>query len=134
MGAWGTGIFANDTAADVRAEFRDKIGDGMSPTAARKALLQDLKPALADSDDGPIIWLTLAATQLECHCLEELVRTKALAIIDAGGDIERWRETGKPGLVRGLKAVRARLRAKLAKPQPKSKTPARPKPKAKSKR
>src|SRR5689334_6880702 len=44
MGAWGTGIFANDTAADVRAQFREKLDDGMSPTAARKALLQHLKP------------------------------------------------------------------------------------------
>jgi hypothetical protein len=134
MGAWGTGIFANDTAADVRARFREKLDDGMSPTAARRALLQGFKPALADSDDGPVIWLALAATQLECHCLEELVRTKALAIIDAGGDLERWRASGKPSLVRGRQAALARLRTKLAQPRPKAKTPARPRPRAKGKR
>ncbi len=134
MSAWGTGIFANDMAADVRVAFRRKTDDGKTPTAARKEMLQKLKPALADSDDGPIIWLALAATQIECNCLEELVRTKALSIIDAGGDIERWRETGDPKLVSGRKAVLARLRAKLAKPQPKSKAPAKPKLKPKSKR
>jgi hypothetical protein len=134
MGSWGTGIFSDDMACDVRAQFRQKLDDGKSPTAARKALLQHLKPALVDSDDGPVIWLALAATQVECDCLEEQVRTKALAIIDAGGDIERWREADNPKLVNGRKAVLARLRAKLAKPRPKSKAPEKRKSKPKTKR
>jgi Domain of unknown function (DUF4259) len=29
MGAWGTAIFANDTAADVRDEWREAILEGM---------------------------------------------------------------------------------------------------------
>ena len=33
MGAVGTGIFSNDTAADVREEWREAIRDGEDPGA-----------------------------------------------------------------------------------------------------
>ena len=121
MGAWGTGIFANDVACDIRAGYRELLEEGKSPTAARQALFQAWAPALKDSDDGPIIWLALAATQHAAGSLEDEVRAKALAIIDAGGDVERWRETGKESLVRGRKAALERLKATLLSPQKKAK-------------
>lgn len=133
MGAWGSGIFEDDVACDVRIQFRHAIEDGKSPSAARTAVLKTWKRALKDPDDGPTIWLALAATQLQCKCLEKQVRDKAVAILKSGGDIERWRETGDAKLIRSRKAVLARLGARLAKPLPKS-NPARAKPKAKRKR
>ena len=34
MGTWGTGLFSDDLAADVRDEFRDLIGEGLTTEAA----------------------------------------------------------------------------------------------------
>ena len=34
MGAWGTAIFADDLAADIKGDFRDLIGDGLSAPKA----------------------------------------------------------------------------------------------------
>lgn len=119
MGAWNTGIFGDDVACDVRAQFRREIEDGKSPTAARKEVLKVWGEVLSDPDDGPIIWIALAATQLERKCLEKEVRENAMAVLDAGGDIHRWRES--PNDFRARKSALARLRTRLAKTKPAAK-------------
>lgn len=53
MGAWGTAIFSDDTASDVRDEFRDLIGEGLSTEQATDKLLREYAPSLDDPDDGP---------------------------------------------------------------------------------
>jgi hypothetical protein len=121
MGAWNTGIFGNDVAVDVRIEFRRAIDDGKSATAARQAVLKTWAPALKDPDDGPIVWMALAATQIERKCLEKQVRDKALRILDAGGDLERWREAGAKKFG-ARKAALERLRSRLAKAKPAAKS------------
>ena len=40
MGAWGTGIFQDDTACDIRDEYRDLIGNGASGTDATRQILK----------------------------------------------------------------------------------------------
>jgi hypothetical protein len=116
MSASGTGIFDDDVACDTRSLYRACLKDGKSPGEATQAVLRDLKPALADAEDGPVIWLALAAIQCQYGCLEPRVETKALAVIENGSDLEHWRATGNPNLVRSRMAVLARLRAKLEAP------------------
>src|SRR3954469_16704141 len=41
MGTWSTSIFGDDTASDIRADFREMIGDGLTPEAATQRLLAD---------------------------------------------------------------------------------------------
>ena len=53
MGTWGTAIFSDDTASDVRDEFRDLIGKGLSAEQATNKLLKENAPSLDDPDDGP---------------------------------------------------------------------------------
>ena len=50
MGAWGTAIFSDDTASDVREEFRDLIGEGLSTEQATDKLLKEYAPSLDDPD------------------------------------------------------------------------------------
>jgi hypothetical protein len=40
MGVWGTALFSDDTAADVRDDYRDMIGDGFTGPRAMDALIQ----------------------------------------------------------------------------------------------
>jgi hypothetical protein len=128
MSATGTGIFNDDVACDIRAQFRRLLAEGTAPAAATRMVLWEWKPALADDEDGPVIWLALAATQCQYGCLEPRVKAKALAIIDDGSDLIHWRSTGNPGYVRRRIAVLARLRAKLeSPPAARARIPAQPK-------
>src|SRR4051794_19145924 len=79
MGAWGTGIFANDTAADVREEWRAAILDGEDPAAASDRMVR-----LYTREAGSELWATdfftgLAAAQMETGRLQPAVFERLLA-------------------------------------------------------
>jgi hypothetical protein len=99
VGAWGTAIFDDDTAADVRGEWRDAILEGLTAEEASDRLRASFKHALADQDESKIFWLALAAAQMETGRLQDDVRDRALAIIEGGGDVARWAEEDE-GLAR----------------------------------
>jgi hypothetical protein len=126
MSASGTGIFDDDVACNIRAQYRALLRDGKAPAQATRAVLRDWQPALGDAEDGPVIWLALAAIQCRYGCLEPRVKARALAVIANGSDLEHWRATGNPALVRSRIAVLARLRAKLAAPPARSRIPTKP--------
>jgi len=124
MGTWGTGLFADDMARDVRDAYRDHIGDGLSGPAATDALLHEYTGQLDDSDGGPVFWLALAATQWRLGRLEDRVKAKALTIITSRADLRRWQDDP-----RGLKrreAVLVKLAEQLQSPQPTAKRVAKP--------
>jgi hypothetical protein len=82
-------------------------------------LLTQWSTSIDDSDDGPIFWLALAATQSEYGCLQAEVREHAVAVIDESSDLVRW--SGK--LPDARREVLAALRTKLLGPQPKARRP-----------
>jgi hypothetical protein len=108
VGAWGPGIFQNDTAADVRDDWRDAILDGEDAAAASARLLAKWDRAF---DEQAI--MALAAAQHETGRLQPDVRERALAFIAAGGDLEEWDE----GAGRRRRALE-NLAEKLRGPQP----------------
>jgi hypothetical protein len=112
MGAWGAGIFADDTASDVRDDFRDLVGEGLSPEQATEKIFEKYRSSLDDPDDGPPFWLGLAVTQWKLGRLLEPVKAKALAIIDGGTDLKRWSGDAK------RRAVLEKTRALLLSPPP----------------
>ena len=90
MGAWGTAIFSDDTASDIRGDYRDLLGDGYSPAEATDQILSEWKDSLDDPEERSVVWLALAVTQWKLGRLEERVKGKALEIIDSGSDLDRW--------------------------------------------
>jgi hypothetical protein len=90
MGAWGVAIFSDDFAADLRDEFRDLIGDGLTSTQAVDKLLADYESSLEDSDEAAIFWIGLASIQWKLGRLEERTKQNALHVIDSGQDLVRW--------------------------------------------
>lgn len=115
MGTWGVGVFSDDTAADVRDEYRDCLAQGMDGAAATDKVLALFGNWQDDMDDGPPFWLSLAATQFRYGTLEDRVRDRAIEIIDAGTDLARFAAT--PKLVRARERVLKKLRAQLIGPQ-----------------
>ena len=127
MGSWGTAIFSDDVAADVRSDWREGILDGIPPEELTAKLVNSYAAQADDPDDGLVFWLALAAAQHETGRLGPDVRETALDILDRGGDVIRWEEED-PGLAKQRKQVLDRLRVKLAGPQPAPKRLKRPLP------
>jgi hypothetical protein len=116
MGVWGTDIFSDDIASDIRRRYRDLVGDGFTGEQATDILLEEYPEVVDDPEVGPLFWLALAATQWRCGRLEPRVQAKALEVIDSGSDLERWQED--PQLLIKRRAVLSNLRATLLSPQP----------------
>lgn len=120
MGSWGTAIFSEDFAADIRGEWRDAIIDGDDPDKVTARFISRWAQDDTESEQAVIFWLALAAAQMETGRLDPAVRDRALAIIDTGGDLARWREEAE-SLARHREKVLSRLAEKLRGPQPKPK-------------
>jgi hypothetical protein len=101
-------VFDSDLAADLRADWRDGVIDAVD-VEARTARIVD---SLLLAGDEDIFWPALAAAQHETGRLDDAVRDRALAVIAAGVDVDRW-EGSAPGRTRAL----ARLRDKLTGPR-----------------
>jgi hypothetical protein len=131
MGAWGIGIFSDDTASDIRDEWRDAVHDGLDADAATKRLLKSFSDLLDDPTDEEkynekLFWIALAAAQMETGRLVPYARDRAFEIIVSGGDVSRWLEDGDAASARQRERVLERLGAKLRGPQPKPKRLRRP--------
>jgi hypothetical protein len=127
VGTWGTGIFSDDTAADVRGEWREALMDGLADDEATARVLAQFADVLDDPDDGVIVWLALAAAQMQTGRLQEDVRDRALSLIAAGGDVDRWREASERSARQRAKVLQS-LAEKLRGPQRTPTTLRRPRP------
>jgi hypothetical protein len=120
MAASGVALFHDDVAADVRREYLDLLANGMADADAFSTLVRDWRESISDTDDGPVFWLALAATQWEYGRLHPRAKAEALKVIDQGKGIGRWDDAG---LAKKRQAVLAQLRKKLLAPPPKKRTP-----------
>ena len=78
MGAWGTGIFQDDTSCDIRDDYKGSLGDGLSGPQATARVLSAHKTSLA-----------LASVQWRHGRLESETLQKALSVIDSQSDLKR---------------------------------------------
>lgn len=120
MGASGFGLFHDDVAVDVRNDCLDLLANGASDDEAFRTMVQEWNEAITDSDDGPVFWLALAATQWKYGRLNPRTMTQALMIIDQAKGLDRWADAG---LAKRRQVVLRRLRKKLVTPPPKKRTP-----------
>lgn len=120
MGAWGTPIFSDDTAADTRDAFTDFVAEGLTPAEATDRLIAESGDILADQEDANVFWLALAAAQWKLGRLVDSIRDRAIAVIDSGDDLRRWQDNPKAEINQRKKHL-AKLREQLLSPQPKPK-------------
>lgn len=118
MGAWGVAIFSDDLAADLRTDFREMIGNGLTPAEATDLLLVEYASSLEDPDEKPVFWIALASAQWKLGRLEDRALKMALQFIDNGADLARW-DVPKDRAKR--EAVLAKTRAELLSPPPPAK-------------
>jgi hypothetical protein len=114
VGVWGTGIFADDNAADLRDDYRTLIGDGVPAGDATDRLIAQWSPQ-GDPDLEPVFWLSLALTQWNCGRLEDRVKEQALRVIADGSAMRPW--LGGPDARKRISVLEA-ARRKIESPQP----------------
>src|SRR5262249_5388448 len=127
MGAWGTAIFSDDTAADTRDAFTDFIADGLTPRQATDRIIKESADILEEEDDAGVFWLSLAATQWKLGRLVDRVRDRAIAIVESGTDLHRWEENPKAEINQRKKHLEKLDKQLLSPPPPPKKVKAFPK-------
>ena len=116
MGTWGTAIFSDDLACDIKDRYRQLLGDGLEGPQATQVLFTEYQEVLEDDDSAPVFWLALADTQWRYGRLEPDIKDRAIMIIDDGSDMHRWVED--PRLFEKRQVVLTELREKLFSQQP----------------
>jgi hypothetical protein len=112
---WGTGLFADDVACDIRDHYRELLEDGVEDGAAKQQVLEKFHAYF--DEPGGIALLALAVTQSKLGRLDSGIRDRALAVLDAGADLEEW-QRDNPKLLPKRRAVLEKARAQLTGPQP----------------
>ncbi len=115
MGAWGTSLFSDDMACDVRDHYRELLEDGVEDSAATGQTVEKFRAYLEEPDG--IALIALAVTQSKLGRLDADIRDRALAVLDRGADLETWKHDN-PKLLPKRRAMLEKARAQLAGPQP----------------
>lgn len=92
MGTWGSSIWADDEALDVREAYKELIGEGLTSDQATEQLMLDFgvdltKPRQLDEYvEWGRFWLFLAAAKWSLGRLDDANRDVAIEFIERGGD------------------------------------------------
>lgn len=117
MGTWGANLFDDDTASDLREEWRELYAGCDSPAEATAELLEGWKDQLDEPEVGPVVYLTLAYLQHQYGCPDPTIQARALAIINGQEGLDQWRDAGPKELAARTRMY-ARLRKQLESPAP----------------
>ena len=117
MGAWGTSLYANDSASDLRGDYLDKLRRGKSNEEVTQELIAANKDIMGDVEEEPLFWFALADTQWNYGRLLPEVKEKALYYLGQDKELERWRESGEKNLLAWMDTLE-KLGRKLNSPQP----------------
>jgi hypothetical protein len=115
LGVWGTGLFSDDEACDVRDHYRELLEDGVEDAAATRLTVEKFRAYL--EEPGGLALLAFAVTQSKLGRLDPDIRDRALAVLDRGADLEVW-ERDNPKLLPRRRATLEKARAQLTGPQP----------------
>ena len=82
-------LFASDLAQEVRAEFNERRGYGMSVVEATGEVIGSFRHLLERPEEGPVVIVTLAALQLLDGELHATMRDAAVELLREGHGFER---------------------------------------------
>lgn len=90
MSIYGTNIYSDEFASWVRDEYRKLVGFGISDEESEECILKYFGNFIK-SEYGTMFWLSLALSEWNIGRLSELVKEKAIEVIDSGEDLEKWK-------------------------------------------
>ncbi len=117
MGAWGTNLYSNDSACDIRGDYVDELKRGKTNEEATQELINKNHDIMGDAEEEPLFWFALADTQWNYGRLLPEVKEKALYFLSQDKELQRWQASGQRQLLAWRKTLNA-LKEKLEEPQP----------------
>ena len=118
MGAWGTALYSNDTASDIRGDYVDLLRRGNSNEEALKKLMEKNRYCIGDEEEEPLFWYALADTLWNYGRLTPEVKEKALYFLDhPEAELARWEDEGGKYVEAWMRTLE-KLKTKLLSPQP----------------
>ena len=84
-------LFTSDLAAEVRGEFDERIGFGLSSQHATVHAVARFGSLLTDPNDGPVVIVCLAALQFEAGGLSQSFRDAAIELIETREAQRAWK-------------------------------------------
>lgn len=119
MGIWGTGIYSNDIACDVRDTYFDLLKQQYSDEDAYNRIVEIFNDCIGTDEEAFYIY-ALADTQWKYGRLELEVKEKALNFIAQKGGIEHFEDYRS--LSKQWEKSLDKLNVRLNSPMPKRKT------------
>ena len=120
MGAWGTKIFQDDLAQDIKETYIDLLKQGKKNEEITQKLIEEYANSL-DKDEISVFWFALADIQWDYGRLLDKVKEKAISYIKSGEDLRRWKEEAEEKDYLKRKDVLKNLEQKLNSTMPKEK-------------
>lgn len=117
MGAWGTALYSNDAASDIRGDYVDLLRRGKTNQEVVEILMQRNQDIFGDEEEEPLFWFALADTQWNNGRLIPEVKERALFFLEQNEELERWKESGEKK-VKAWQNTLNKLKEKLLTPQP----------------
>lgn len=117
MGAWGTSLYANDSASDIRGDYVDKLRRGKTNEEVTRELIEAYHSIMGDLEEEPLFWFALADTQWNYGRLLPIVKDKALYFLSQDMELKRWEESDPKKKDAWIKTL-DKLKEKLERPQP----------------
>lgn len=95
MGTWGTRIYEDDIALDLRGDFLERHHNGETvetiEAAIKEEYIEDDVPEVTD-----VVVLALACVELETATLTEETKQAALEVIESGRQYKHWQDETSP--------------------------------------
>ncbi len=82
MGIWGTKLYENDLALDLKEEYIEKLKSGIENKEALEQIKQEYKEEIEDNDEETVFWMVLADTMWNLGKMTDEVKNKALQSIE----------------------------------------------------
>lgn len=89
MGTWGTRVYEDDVALDVRGDFLESRSNG-DPIEEIEAAIRDEYYEEDVPEVNDVVTLALACVELETGTLTDVTRQAALEVIESGRQYEHW--------------------------------------------
>ncbi len=115
MGVWGSTLYANDIASDVRDTYMKLLKQQYTDIDAFRETV-DINKEYIDTDEECFLWYALADTQWNLGRLLPEVKERALLLIEAQDGIAFWAESKNKGY--GWLKTLEKLKIKLQSPMP----------------
>lgn len=118
MGAWGTSLYSNDSASDIRGDYVEGLRKGKTNEEITELLIQQKAGSSRLEEETALFWYALADTQWNYGRLLPQVKEKALYYLQNREiELERWEGSGEK-YVKAWLLTLDKLQQKLNSPQP----------------